>query len=76
MVNVCGQSSSLAAPPPKMVNSVIEALKRAQRNFQETFYETPPAVDATVRNYRNSVTSVLARIHLCNEWACLRTHLM
>jgi hypothetical protein len=44
------QKDPLAAPPPEneMVENVIEALKRAQRNFQETFYETPP-VDPTVR---------------------------
>ena len=40
---------ALAAPPPEIIDNVIEALKRAQRNFQETFYETPPAVDPTVR---------------------------
>ena len=40
---------SLAAPPPEMVNNAIDALKRAQRNFQETFYETPPIVEPTVR---------------------------
>ena len=39
----------LAAPPEnEIVGSVIEAPKRAQRTFQETFFETPP-VDSTVR---------------------------
>ena len=36
------------APHPEIVNNVIEAIKRAQRGFQETFYKTPPAVDPTV----------------------------
>ena len=40
---------ALAAPPPEIIDNVIGALKGAQRNFQETFYETPPAVDPTVR---------------------------
>ena len=51
IVEACGppQKDPLAAPPEnEMVGSVIEALKRAQRTFQETFFETPP-VDPTVR---------------------------
>ena len=43
------QKDPLAAPPEnEIVGSVIEAPKRAQRTFQETFFETPP-VDPTVR---------------------------
>ena len=36
---VTPQKDPLAAPPPEneMVENIIEALKRAQRNFQETF---------------------------------------